>query len=82
MTCGRCVSVVIKTIKQADPRALVEIDLASDRVRVETTEDQEPSSRRLPRRVTCQADRLRASGPVRSYAAQRHRPTIGRSAAT
>ena len=41
MTCGHCVSVVTKAIKQADPRALVEIDLASHRVRVETTEDRE-----------------------------------------
>ena len=41
MTCGHCVSVVTKAIKQADPRALVEIDLASHRARVETTEDRE-----------------------------------------
>ena len=41
MTCGHCVSVVTKAIKQTDPRALVEIDLASHRVRVETTEDRE-----------------------------------------
>ena len=41
MTCGHCVSVVTKAIKQADPQALVEIDLASHRVRVETTEDRE-----------------------------------------
>ncbi len=41
MTCGHCVSVVTKAIQQADPRALVEIDLASHRVRVETTEDRE-----------------------------------------
>ena len=41
MTCGHCVSVVTKAIKQADPRALVEIDLASHRVRVETTEGRE-----------------------------------------
>ena len=41
MTCGHCVGVVTKAIKQADPRALVEIDLASHRVRVETTEDRE-----------------------------------------
>ena len=38
MTCGHCVSVVTKAIKQTDPQALVEIDLASHRVRVETTE--------------------------------------------
>ena len=41
MTCGHCVSVVTKAIKQTDPPALVEIDLASHRVRVETTEDRE-----------------------------------------
>ena len=41
MTCGHCVSVVSKAIKQTDPQALVEIDLASHRVRVETTEDRE-----------------------------------------
>ena len=39
MTCGHCVGVVTKAIKQADPQASVEIDLASHRVRVETTED-------------------------------------------
>ena len=41
MTCGHCVSVVTQAIKQTDPQALVEIDLASHRVRVETTEDRE-----------------------------------------
>ena len=41
MTCGHCVGVVTKAIKQADPKALVEIDLASHRVRVETTEHSE-----------------------------------------
>ncbi len=41
MTCGHCVSVVTKAIKQADPQASVEIDLASHRVRVETAEDRE-----------------------------------------
>ena len=41
MTCGHCVGVVTKAIKQADPRASVEIDLASHRVRVQTTEDRE-----------------------------------------
>ena len=41
MTCGHCVGVVTKAIKQADPQASVEIDLASHRVRVETTEDRE-----------------------------------------
>ena len=41
MTCGHCVSTVTKAIKQADPKAGVEIDLASHRVRVETLEDRE-----------------------------------------
>ena len=41
MTCGHCVSVVTKAIKQTDPRALLEIDLASHRERVQTTEDRE-----------------------------------------
>ena len=41
MTCGHCVSVITKVIKQTDPQALGEIDLASQRVRVETTEDRE-----------------------------------------
>ena len=39
MTCGHCVSVVTQAIKQADPKATVEIDLASHRVRIQTTED-------------------------------------------
>ena len=41
MTCGHCVSVVTRAIKQADPRAGVETDLATYRVRVETAEDRE-----------------------------------------
>ena len=41
MTCGHCISTVTKAIKQADPKADVEIDLASHRVRVETLEDRE-----------------------------------------
>ena len=41
MTCGHCVSVVTKAIKQADPQASVQIDLASHQVRIETAEDRE-----------------------------------------
>lgn len=41
MTCSHCVSVVTKAIKQTDPQASIDIDLASHRVRVETTEDRE-----------------------------------------
>ncbi len=39
MTCGHCVGVVTQAIKQADPQASVEIDLASHRVRVESAKD-------------------------------------------
>ena len=39
MTRGHCVSVITKVIEQTDSPALVEIDLASQRVRVETTDD-------------------------------------------
>ena len=38
MTCGHCVGAVTKAIQLADPQAQVEIDLASHRVRVQTTE--------------------------------------------
>ncbi len=38
MTCGLCVSVVTKAIKNAGPKAEVEIDLVSHRVMVATAE--------------------------------------------
>ena len=41
MTCGHCVGVVTKAIQLADPQAQVEIDLASHRVRVQTTQSRE-----------------------------------------
>ena len=41
MTCGHCIGVVTKAIKQADAQAVVEIDLASHSVRVQTTEDRQ-----------------------------------------
>ena len=41
MTCGHCVSVVTNAIKQADPQASVQIDLANHRVRIETAENRE-----------------------------------------
>ena len=41
MTCGHCASVVTTAIKNADPKAHVQIDLASHRVRVETAEGRE-----------------------------------------
>ncbi len=39
MTCGHCVGVVTKTIQASDPAAVVDIDLATKRVRVQTTLD-------------------------------------------
>ena len=39
MTCGHCVGVVTKTIRLADPAAVVDIDLPSHQVRVQTTLD-------------------------------------------
>ena len=39
MTCGHCVGVVTKTIKASDPAAVVDIDLATKRVRVQSQLD-------------------------------------------
>ena len=41
MTCGHCVSVVSMAVKQTDPQASVEIDLARHRVIIEIAEDRE-----------------------------------------
>lgn len=41
MTCGHCVSLVTKTIKQVDPDATVDIDLPTHKVRVQTDEGRE-----------------------------------------
>ena len=41
MTCGHCAGVVSKAVKALDPNAKVEVDLALQRVRVETTEDRQ-----------------------------------------
>lgn len=37
MTCNHCVGVVTRTVKEVDPKAEVQVDLATKRVRVETT---------------------------------------------
>jgi len=37
MTCGHCVGAITKALKDADPAAQVQIDLASHRVQVEST---------------------------------------------
>lgn len=39
MSCGHCVSMVTQAVKGADPAAKVEVDLATHKVRVETSED-------------------------------------------
>lgn len=41
MTCGHCVGVVTQAIQRSDPQASIEIDLASHRVRVQTSEDRQ-----------------------------------------
>ncbi len=37
MTCGHCVSMITKAVKQTDRNALVAIDLGSKRVQIEST---------------------------------------------
>lgn len=39
MSCGGCAASVTKAIKQADPKATVEVDLVSKQVRIDTVED-------------------------------------------
>jgi copper chaperone len=39
MSCGHCVATVTQTIKQLDPQAKVEVDLAHKKVKVESTEE-------------------------------------------
>lgn len=39
MTCGHCVKTVTRTVQRVDPAAAVEIDLATQRVRVESTRE-------------------------------------------
>jgi copper chaperone len=39
MSCGHCVATVTQTIKQLDPQAKVEVDLAHKKVKVESAEE-------------------------------------------
>ena len=41
MSCGHCVGVITKTVQQLDPKAKVETDLTSKRVRVESSQPRE-----------------------------------------
>lgn len=38
MSCGHCVGVITRTVQQLDPQARVETDLASKKVRVESSQ--------------------------------------------
>ena len=38
MSCGHCVGVITKTVQQLDPQARVQTDLASKKVRVESSQ--------------------------------------------
>ena len=39
MTCGHCVKTVTRTVQQVDPGAKLEIDLAQQRVRIDSQRD-------------------------------------------
>ncbi|MDB5890269.1 MAG: Heavy metal transport/detoxification protein [Polaromonas sp.] len=39
MSCGHCVGAVTKAVKQVDPAANVQVDLATKKVSVESSED-------------------------------------------
>ena len=41
MSCGHCVGVITKTVKQLDPAATVETDLASKKVKIESGQTRE-----------------------------------------
>ena len=41
MSCGHCVGVITRTVKEVDPRAQLGIDLPGHTVRVESTETRE-----------------------------------------
>jgi copper chaperone len=41
MTCGHCVQVVTRTVQAVDAQARVDIDLAAQRLRIESTRDEQ-----------------------------------------
>lgn len=41
MSCGHCVGAVTQALKQADPQARVEVDLATKKVKVESSQDRQ-----------------------------------------
>lgn len=42
MTCGHCEKVVRQTVQRLDPQARVEVDLATKKVRIDSTHDPRP----------------------------------------
>lgn len=47
MSCGHCVSAVTKAVKEVDPQAQVDVDLATKQVRIETQQPREVLTRAL-----------------------------------
>jgi copper chaperone len=47
MSCSHCVSMVTKTVQSVDPQAKVDVDLASKKVRVESTQPRQPIAEAL-----------------------------------
>jgi len=47
MSCGHCVSSVTEAVKQVDPAAKVDVDLATKLVKVETLQPREPIAKAL-----------------------------------
>jgi len=47
MTCGHCVRTVTQTVQGVDAAAKLEIDLPSQRVRIESTHDRQEFARAL-----------------------------------
>ncbi|MCY1164584.1 MAG: heavy-metal-associated domain-containing protein [Pseudomonadota bacterium] len=39
MTCGHCAGMVNRTVKLVDPEAKIEVDVASKKVKIESSED-------------------------------------------
>ena len=47
MSCGHCVSTVTRAVRQVDPQARVEADLAGKTVKIESSQDRAPLARAL-----------------------------------
>lgn len=47
MSCGHCVGVITKAVKQLDPQARIEVDLPSHTVKVDSAEDRQSLAQAL-----------------------------------